>query len=708
MTIHCTIDGRTTAVAEGTTVLEAAKGLGIRIPTLCHVPGIEPAASCFICAVEIEGRRALAPACAMPVGDGMAIHTRSEGVRRARKMAIELLLSDHAGECKAPCVARCPAGLDIPGFVAGIAAGDSAHAMRVISERLALAGSLGRVCPRLCEKDCRRCSLDQGLAIGALHRYVADLDLAAPHPCVPPQAPPSGRTVAIVGAGPAGLAAAYYLGRRGHACTLYDSHALPGGMLRYGIPAYRLPREALDAEIGSVRALGASFRMNRRWGTDFTLAGLRAEYDAVFVAVGAQGAQALRCPGEEHALAGIRFLAQVSEGAAPDIGRDVVVLGGGNTAMDCARTAIRLGASVRIFYRRTRQEMPCLMEEVEGAEAEGAGIEYLVAPVRLERKDGPLTLTCRRMRLGDPDASGRRRPEPVEGSDFSVECSCAIAATGQSVECAPAEAEGLSVTAWGIAADAHTMATNLSGVFAGGDAVLGADLAVRAVAHGRMAAASIHQYLAGEPVTGEPASASVALQPMDDDERAAIFRSIERAPRVHLPELAMERRLTTFEEVEPRLPGAEALREARRCMTCGCRKADCCTLRNLATEYGAEIGRFAGARRRFSEDASHPEIVYEPGKCINCDACVRIAAEAGEELGLSMIGRGFDVRIAPPFGKPMAEALTKAARRCAEACPTGALSLRTARACDCTGDASCAFDAAPQPARPLVQITDPD
>ena len=200
----------------------------------------------------------------------------------------------------------------------------------------------------------------------------------------------------------------------------------------------------------------------------------------------------------------------------------------------------------------------------------------------------------------------------------------------------------------------------------------------------------------------------VLWQPMDDDERAAIFRSIERAPRVHLPELAMERRLTTFEEVEPRLPGAEALREARRCMTCGCRKADCCTLRNLATEYGAEIGRFAGTRRRFSEDASHPEIVYEPGKCINCDACVRIAAEAGEELGLSMIGRGFDVRVAPPFGKPMAEALAGAARRCAESCPTGAISLRTARACDCTGDAGCAFDAAPRPARPLVRITDPD
>jgi ferredoxin len=222
-----------------------------------------------------------------------------------------------------------------------------------------------------------------------------------------------------------------------------------------------------------------------------------------------------------------------------------------------------------------------------------------------------------------------------------------------------------------------------------------------------MAAASIQQVLSGEPVTGEPSVASIALQPMDDEERAALFRSIERAPRVRLPELAMERRLASFAEVEGRLSDAAALCEARRCMTCGCRKADCCTLRRLATEYGADLGRYVGLRRRFSEDTSHPEIVYEPGKCINCDACVRIAALAGEELGLAMIGRGFEVRVAPAFEKPMAEALTKTARRCAEACPTGALSLRTTRACECTGDGTCAFELGPQPARQIFRISGP-
>jgi len=654
--------------------LEAAQWLGIRIPTMCHVAGIEPGTGCFLCAVQIEGRRTLSPACGMPVAEGMVVATQSEDVRTARKMALELLLSDHAGECVAPCAAQCPAGLDIPGFVHGIATGDNGRAMEVIAERLALPGSLGRICPRLCERQCRRSDLDQGLAIGALHRYVADLAHYAA-----PRAPSTGKRVAMVGAGPAGLAAAYYLARNGHHCTLFDAHALPGGMLRYGIPANRLPKDALDAEIDAIRRLGARFQMGQRWGEDFTLAGLRQRHDAVFVAIGAQRAQGLRCEGEEHALAGIDFLERVAGGNAPSLGDDVAVVGGGNTAMDCARSAVRLGArNVRVIYRRSRQEMPCLMEEVEAAEAEGVRIELLVAPVRLEEN----VLTCQRMTLGEPDASGRRRPVALEGSDFTMKCSTVIAAIGQSVDLSLAEQEGLAVTGWGIAADEGTLATNLPGVFAGGDGVLGADLAVRAVAAGRMAAAAIHQFLSGQAVTGEAVITAIAMRPSDDAERAAMFRAIERAARVGAPEIPMERRLASFDEVEGRLPDEDAAREARRCLTCGCRKADCCLVRSLATEYGVDVYRFAGARRRFSQDLSHPEVIYEPGKCICCDACVRIAAAAGESPGLAMIGRGFDVAVAMPFGQPLSSGLRKVARECAAACPTGALALRTARSCD--------------------------
>jgi formate dehydrogenase major subunit len=672
-----TIDGRRITVPPGTTILAAAQWLGIRIPTMCHVPGIEPAGSCFLCAVQIEGRRTLSPACAMPASDGMVVVTDSQDIRTARKIALELLLSDHAGECVAPCAAECPAGLDIPGFLRGIATGDHRQSAQIIAERLALPGSLGRICPRLCERQCRRSDLDQGLAIGALHRYVADL-----HGYAPPRAPSTGKSVAIVGTGPAGLAAAYYLLRKGHACTLFDAHALPGGMLRYGIPAYRLPKDALDSEIGVIRELGAQFHMGQRWGEHFTLAGLRERHDAVFVAIGAQRAQGLGCEGEEHALAGTGFLANPSP-----LGDDIVVVGGGNTAIDCARSAVRLGARhVRVLYRRSREEMPCLMAEVEAAEAEGVQLDLLVAPVKLERNARGVLLTCQRMTLGDPDTSGRRRPVPVHGSDFTIECSAVVAAIGQSVERSLAEREGLAVTAWGIAADAHTLATNLPGVFAGGDAVLGADLAVRAVAAGRMAAASIHQFLSGETVSGEPSTAAIAMHPVDDRERAAMFRAIEQSARVRTPEIPMEQRLAGFDEVEPRLPHADALREARRCLTCGCGKADCCLVRSLATEYGADIYRFAGARRRFTQDLSHPELIYEPGKCICCDACVRITAAEGEEWGLALIGRGFDVSVAAPFGMPLSEGLRHTASRCAEACPTGALALRR-RAAPCATSA---------------------
>lgn len=676
--VTLTIDGRTVTVPEGSTVLDAARWLGIRIPTLCHVQGLEPAASCFVCAVRVEGRRTLQPSCALQVEPGMAVLTDTEEVRAIRRLALELLLSDHAGDCAAPCATACPAGLQIPEFLAHLAGGDDRSALDSIWRHLALPGALGRICPRLCEQECRRREHDEGLAIGPLHRFATDRALSGPARVLPPRAPQSGRWVAIVGAGPAGLSAAFYLLQAGHKVTLFDAKPLPGGMLRYGIPAFRLPKDALDAEIEVIRALGATFRMNAEWGTDFTLAELRDNYDAVFIATGAQHAQALRCEGEEFALSGVEFLEAVAGGSAPNLGPEVLVLGGGNTAIDCARTAVRLGArSVRVLYRRTEREMPCLLSEAEQARAEGVQFEFLTAPVRLEslgRHD--LILSCRRMTLGPPDSSGRPRPVPLDGSDFSLSASTVIAAIGQTVDRTVAERCGLRVTTWGIAADPGTLATNLPGVFAGGDCMLGADLAVRAVAAGRIAARSIDQYLRGEPLVPEPSLATVLLHPIDDDERAVIFRNIERAPRVPLPEIPMERRLATFDEVETGLQPEQVPREAARCLSCGCGKSHSCGVRALATEYEANPNHFAGARRRWATDDSHPEIIYEPGKCILCEACVRIAADAGEPLGLAPIGRGFETAVGVPFSRPLSEALLTSARRCAQACPTAALRPR--------------------------------
>jgi formate dehydrogenase major subunit len=684
--VGITLDGRAIEVACGATVLEAARQAGIRIPTLCHVEGLEPASSCFLCCVQIEGRRQLSPACAMPVEEGMTIVTDSDDVRAARRMALELLLSDHAGDCIAPCAARCPAGLDIPGFLYPLAAGSPRQAIEVLWQRLPLAGSLGRVCPRLCEQHCRRQHHDDGLAIAGLHRWVADRTAGPRPPRAGRAVGGSGRSVGIIGAGPAGLAAAYFLLCEGHAVTLYDAHARAGGMLRYGIPAYRLPKGPLDREIDVVRARGAEFRMGQRWGEDFRLDELLGRHDAVFVAIGAQRSIRLAAEGAELALDAVDLLAAVARDEVPELGRRVVVVGGGNTAMDAARTARRLGAEVKVIYRRTEREMPCLLEEVESAREEGVEVDFLVAPLRLDRSEsGEIELVCERMSLAEPDASGRRRPVPIAGSETVYRADSVIAAIGQGVATELAAREGLETTGRGIAANPRTLETSVPRVFAGGDAVLGADLAVRAVAAGRQAAVSIGQLLDGRQVVGPEDPVNVSFQPLDEEELAEVFRDIESQPRIPTPRLPPAERLSSFAEVDAGLSAEAARDEARRCLSCGCAAAVGCSVRRYATEYGADPTRFLGARRRFARDESHPEISYEPGKCILCDACVRIAGEAAEPLGVALIGRGFQVAMGVPFGEPLSAGLLRVAERCAEACPTGALTLRRLRSCDLAG-----------------------
>ena len=677
--IRLTIDGRETSVEEGTTILEAARRMSIRIPTLCHVENFPPSASCFLCAVQIEGSPRLSPSCAMPVADGMVVSTDSDEVRASRKTALELLLSDHVGDCIGPCRSGCPARLDIPGLVTRISQGDFKRSAEIAADALTLAGSLGRICPRLCEQRCHRCETGEPLSIGNLHRLAADRDMASEARYIPRSEKITGKKVAVVGAGPAGLAAAYHLLKRGHAVTLFDSHPEPGGMLRWGIPAFRLPRQVLAREIEVIRTLGAEFRMESRLGRDFSLEDLRRDFHAVFLAIGAQGSRGLECPGEELATPAIDLLGQVAGGVPPPIGAEVIVFGGGNTAMDAARTAIRLGAgSVRVLYRRTRCEMPCLMSEVESAEAEGVVLETLVAPAQLKRAaGGGFEITCLRMELGAPDESGRARPVPVPGSEFSLRATCVLAAIGQTVEAGSLCAGDLRLSPRGIAVNPLTLTTNLEGVFAGGDAVSGADLAVRAVAAGRLAAVSIDQFLAGRRVQGDPEMVTVLMGRMREEELAEFFREIEETPRARMPELPVEERVKGFAEVELGFSDETARSEAGRCMNCGCWKAGVCSLRQLATEYGADPARFAGARRRFHRDSAHPEIVYESGKCILCGACVAAAARAGEGLGLAIVGRGFEATVAVPLRGTMIEALPAAARRVAEVCPTGAFSLKT-------------------------------
>lgn len=674
--VHITIDGKGIEAAPGDTILEVARGNGVFIPTLCHDDAVEPFASCFVCAVELEGRANLVPACSTQVAEGMAIRTTSERVKTARKTCIELLVSDHVGDCLGPCMTACPAGIDIPGYIEHIAGGEPEKALRLILRNMPLPGILGRVCTRPCEAACRRALVDEPIAICQLKRFPADVVKAA---LVPAKAPDSGKTVAIVGAGPSGLAAAYYLQLMGHHAVIYDAHEAPGGMLRYGIPSYRLPRNIIDEEAKVVETLGAEFRFGERLGHDVSLDELRDRYDAVFLGLGAQKASSMRVPGEDTdgVLTGIGFLGDASRNESMAVGNRIMVVGGGNTAIDAARTALRLGAKeTTILYRRTRNEMPAWEDEIVAAEEEGVNLEILAAPVRVEKNgDGSLKVTCIRMALGEPDASGRRRPMPVDGSEHVREVDNVIAAIGQGVTADGAT--GIDLSRWGsINIDTHTMQTNLPDVFSGGDCVTGADIAVTAVAAGRRAAIAIDQFVMGEKVVGDPAPYNHSMGPLENVPKA-VYEKYEKAKRVPMPHLPAQARAKTFDEVETGFTEEMAKQEAERCMACGCRDAHECRLRDYATRFDASQERYHGACRSFDIDESHPDIVHEASKCIQCGICVQITEQVLKTAAMGFVNRGFDAGVKPALGRALAAVDTKGLDQIVDHCPTGALTRKT-------------------------------
>ena len=381
------LDGKRLEVEAGQTVLEAAQQYGVNIPTLCHDPRLKPTAACRLCLIEIEKARTPMPACNTLVTKDMVVKTTSEAILESRKMALELLLSDHYGDCISPCQIACPAGIDIQGQLAFIANGQYLEALKLIKESNPLPLVCGRVCPRFCEEKCRRNLIDGPVAINMTKRFVADMDLYADGPFTAEVKPASGYRVAVVGGGPAGLTEAYYLALEGHSVGLFESSPAMGGMLRYGIPEYRLPKAVLDKEIASITRLCRDIKTSYVLGKDFTVEGLKKlGYQAVFLALGAQNDQKMQIPGEDLSgvFSGIGFLRDVIDGKKIELGSKVVVVGGGNTAIDAARTVLRLGVQeVTMVYRRYRQEMPANAEEVEGAEEEGVKFQFLTNHIKL-------------------------------------------------------------------------------------------------------------------------------------------------------------------------------------------------------------------------------------------------------------------------------------------------------------------------------------
>ncbi len=680
--VTLSIDGESIEVEKGTLILDAARAQGKEIPTLCHDERLKPFASCFLCVVEVEGRPNLVPSCSTECVPGMVVTTENEQILSARKRCLELLLSDHVGDCVAPCREGCPGGLNIPGFIKNLYDGNDAAAVRLIKEKLAMPAVLGRVCPRPCEDVCRRELVDEKpVSICELKRYAADSDHDGGDFFVPERKAATGKKVAIVGAGPAGISAAYYLQQWGHQCTVFEANEKAGGMVRYGIPSYRLPRDVIEREVEVVEKLGAEFRYGQRIGGDVTLDQLRADHDAVFIGVGAQKASTMRCPGEdsEGVLSGIGFLAEVSRDEGTSIGRRVMVVGGGNTAIDAARTSARLGAEdVRILYRRTRNEMPAWAVEIDEAEVEGVQLDILAAPTKIEKRDdGALDVTCIRMELGEPDASGRRRPMPQEGSEFVVTVDNVIAAIGQRVdEDCLGEASDLERTRWAtFIVDDRTLQTNIPGVFAGGDCVIGPDIAIRAVGAGRSAAVSIDQLVRGEEVVGDPEALFVRMGHSRDEVPPGSYANAVPGDRVKMPVLDPKTRVQSFDEVERGLSRDLARSESARCLECGCRAELDCKLRIYGARYGADPTAFVGDKRSFDQDTSHSEVSYESHKCIGCGICVRLGEEVLDVEFLGFVNRGFSSRIAPPFGRTLAEMGGEGLQTLGESCPTGALTL---------------------------------
>jgi len=453
-------------------------------------------------------------------------------------------------------------------YVALIAQGRYPEAMEVILRNLPLPGVIGRVCPHPCETACRRGEVDEPISICALKRFVADqVDIES----IPiPEIQKRGEKVAIIGSGPAGLTAAHFLALDGYDVTIFEALSAAGGMLRVGIPDYRLPPEVLDKEIRATLRLGVELKLNTALGKDFTIDSLMADgYKAVYLAIGAHSSLKLNIPGEdaEGVMTGVEFLRKSNLGEIKKINGRVVIVGGGDVAIDAARSALRLGAEqVSIFYRRSATEMPARETEVADALAEGIEIQFLTAPQQILTKDQKVIgLQCVRMELGAPDSSGRRRPVPVPGSEFAIEAEWIIPAIGQTPESLfLADKEGINVTRWGtIEADEITFATSLEGVFAGGDAQTGPWVAIGAVAAGREAAVSIGRFLRGEDLR----EGRKGME-LPQDNFTAIPKNIERQPRAHQATVGMDLRKKSFAEVELGLTEEQAQAEASKCLNC--------------------------------------------------------------------------------------------------------------------------------------------
>ncbi|MBV7314730.1 formate dehydrogenase subunit alpha [Shewanella sp. NIFS-20-20] len=695
------IDDQTLQTNAGDTLLQACLKAGINLPHLCANPGADESGQTHhLCTVAIasEDGWQYRHACSTPVSDGLTVVTQSQTLSNMRQQALQLILNDHFADCEAPCQQACPAGVDVQSYLYHMAQGDHQQAVKVIKQTLPMPLSIGRVCPAFCESECRRSLVDEPLAIRQLKRHAADIDLDSEQPWMPERAADTGKKVAIIGAGPAGLSAGYFLSNQGHDVTLFEAMPKAGGWLRYGIPEYRLPKAILDKEIELMCANGLKIETHTRLGQHIQLQELVADFDAVCLAIGAQKAVAMDYPGADLAgcYLGVDYLKDFCTEQTLVTGNKVAVIGGGNTAIDCARTAVRTGADVTLIYRRTRADMPAEPYEIHEAEVEGVKFHFLTNPLEnLSDDHGRVkAITLSKMALTEPDASGRRSPKAT-GETFTEDFDTVIAAVSQTPDMdflsQPQNqlSNGkLALTRWNTFAGCeHTMSAGIEKLFVIGDSRRGPATAVAAIGDGRRASEAIHKQLTTGLVCDlvqQPFNATKGKlsNPQLDP---SLYANVAKHERFKMAELSRQARQGNFDEVELGFSNDHALQEAARCLECACQANTQCSLRDYATEYKVDSSSLDTQDcQRFMVDKSAAFIQFDANRCISCGACVDMCQRQSGHHAICFEPNSFSavpndngalLRRAPRagFSARMADSQCVQCGNCVQVCPTGAL-----------------------------------
>ncbi len=703
--VEIIIDGKYRIVEEGLTLLEAAKVCEVEIPSLCGMNKSDEKVPCDLCVVELENG-STQRACELQVSRGLNVVTQSPQLSERRRKALNRIMTDHYADCEAPCKTACPAGVDIQSYLYHIAQNDHQKAVEVIKRTLPMPLSIGRVCPAFCESECRRALVDEPIAIRQLKRHAADADLSVHEAYVPHRKPQKDLHIAVVGSGPGGLTAGYYLSNEGYDVTVFESMPKAGGWLRYGIPEYRLPKDILDKEIELMCRNGMEIHTNKKLGEDFTLSQLSEEYDAVCLAVGAFQAVEMHYPGSEleGCYLGVDYLKDYVTEQNYVTGKKVAVIGGGNTAIDCARTACRAGADTTLIYRRTRDEMPAEDYEIVEAEHEGVKFHFLTNPAEnMADENGRVNaVRLERMALGEPDASGRRRPEAT-GEFFTEAFDTVIAAVSQKPDLSFLDGDSLSIplTRWNTAdADEQTMHSGTSNIFSIGDFRRGPATAVEAVGDGRVAAKAIDLFLNGDMADMPKPDFNSRKEQKLEQVDPLHFENIQKVARSIMPELTPEQREQSFAEVELGFDNEEAIKEAARCLECGCQANTDCALRDYSTEYGAEQSfdislqvqshqdwlelREQDTRHKFEVDRSAEFIEFDANRCISCGQCIQACREQAVHGVLNFVCEkqtrwGLRPDDRPHFDSNrnglvlMGDSNCVQCGSCIQVCPTGAL-----------------------------------